>query len=70
MSTDKIDLNAPVTSEEIQDRLKNLTQEQLAQARQQQIDNAILNPKSEDKIDWSRLSDSEFVKTRQRLFGF
>jgi hypothetical protein len=65
-----VDLNAPVTAEEIQARLKDLTPEQLAQARQQQIDNAILNPKSEDKIDWSRLSDSDFVKTRQRLFGF
>jgi hypothetical protein len=46
--TDKIDLNKPVTQAEIQERLKNLTQEQLEQARQQQVDAAILNPK-EDK---------------------
>jgi hypothetical protein len=65
-----IDLNKPVTQAEIDERLKNLTESQLEQARQQQIDAAILNPKSEEKIDWSRLSDSDFVKTRQRLFGF
>ena len=68
--TDKIDLNKPVTKEEINERLKTLTEAELRQARQQQVDNAILNPKSEEKIDWSRLSDSDFVKTRQRLFGF
>jgi hypothetical protein len=68
--TDKIDLNAPVTPQEIQERIKSLDEHQLAQARQQQIDNAILNPKSDEKVDWSRLSDSEFVKTRMRLFGF
>jgi hypothetical protein len=68
--TDKIDLNKPVTQAEIQERLGKLTPGELEAARQQQIDQAILNPKSEDKIDWSRLSDSEFVKTRQRLFGF
>jgi hypothetical protein len=68
--TDKIDLNKPVTKEEINERLKTLTEAELRQARQQQVDNAILNPKSEDKIDWDRLSDSDFIKTRQKLFGF
>jgi hypothetical protein len=65
-----IDLNKPVTPEEIQERLSSLTESQLEQARQQQIDNAILNPKSEDKVDWSRLSDSDFLKERMRRFGF
>jgi hypothetical protein len=71
MTTDKkIDLNAPVTKEEVAERLSKLTPEQLKEARQQQVDNAILNPKSKDDVDWSRLSDSDFVKTRMRLFGF
>jgi hypothetical protein len=68
--TDKVDLNKPVTAEEIQARLKDLTPEQLAQARQQQIDNAILNPPKTDDVDWARLSDGDFLKERMRRFGF
>jgi hypothetical protein len=68
--TDKIDLNKPVSQAEIQERLKNLTPQQLQEARQQQVDQAILNPKSQDEVDWSRLSDSDFVKERMRRFGF
>jgi hypothetical protein len=66
-----IDLNKPVTQEEIQKRLSELNESQLEQARQQQIDNAILNPKGEDKEpDWSRLSDSEFLRQRMLRHGF
>ena len=66
-----IDLNKPVTPEEIQERLSSLTESQLEQARQQQIDNAILNPRSEDKEpDWSRLSDAEFLRQRMLRHGF
>jgi hypothetical protein len=72
MTTENIkieDLSKPVTKSEIEARLKTLTPDQLEQARFQQIDAAILAPK-EDKVDWARLSDSDFVKTRMRLFGF
>ena len=65
-----IDLNKPVTPEEIQERLKNLTESQLEQARQQQIDNAILNPPKSDTVDWSRLSDAAFLAERMKRFGF
>ena len=66
-----IDLNQPVTQDEINERLKNLTEAQLEQARQQQIDNAILNPKGEDKEpDWSRMGDSEYLKERMKRYGF
>jgi endonuclease III-like uncharacterized protein len=51
MSTDKIDLNAPVTQAEIDERLKSLTEDQLQQARQQQVDNAILNLKSAEQVN-------------------
>jgi hypothetical protein len=65
-----VDLNKPVTQEEIQERLKNLTEAQLKEARQQQIDNAILNPPKSDDVDWSRLSDSAFLAERMKRFGF
>jgi hypothetical protein len=65
-----IDLNKPVTQAEIDERLKNLTEAQLEQARQSQIDNAILSPPKSDTVDWSRLSDSDFLKERMRRFGF
>jgi hypothetical protein len=68
--TDKIDLNKPVSAEEIQARLKDLTPEQLAQARQQQIDQAILNPPKTDDVDWSRLTDGQFLAERMKRFGF
>jgi hypothetical protein len=69
--TDKtIDLNRPVTTEEIQKRLSELTPEQLEQARQQQIDAAILNPKVEKEPDWSRMGDGEFEKERMKRYGF
>jgi hypothetical protein len=68
--TNKIDLNKPVSREEIQERLSKLTESQLQEARQQQIDNAILNPPKTDDIDWSRLSDSDFLKERMRRYGF
>jgi len=72
MTTDnKIDLNKPVTREEIQERLSKLTESQLQEVRQQQIDNAILNPpKSDDPVDWSRLSDAQFLAERMRRCGF
>ena len=65
-----VDLNKPVTREEIQERLSKLTEAQLQEARQQQIDNAILNPPKSDDIDWSRLSDSAFLAERMKRFGF
>jgi hypothetical protein len=66
-----IDLNKPVTSEEIQERIKSLTESQLEQARQQQIDNAILNPpKSDAEPDWSRMGDGEFLKERMKRYGW
>ena len=69
--TDKIDLNKPVSPVEIQKRLSELTPEQLEQARQQQIDNAILNRGSDDKEpDWARLSDSAFLAERMKRYGF
>ena len=68
--TDKIDLNQPVSQAEIQERLSKLTPEELKNARQQQVDNAILNPKSQDEVDWTRLSDGDFVKERMKRFGF
>jgi hypothetical protein len=68
--TDKIDLNAPVSQAEFQERLSKLTPEELKNARQQQVDNAILNPKSQDDVDWARLSDSDFLKERMKRLGW
>jgi hypothetical protein len=72
MTTDnKIDLNAPVTAAEIQERLKDLTPDQLADARRQQIDAAIVNQKSaDDPVDWARLNDAQFLAERLKRLGF
>jgi hypothetical protein len=65
--TDKtIDLNAPITQAEIQERLKNLTPEQLAQARLQQIDAAILSPRSNEAPDFASMNDQQLEEFKRR----
>jgi hypothetical protein len=71
MTDNKIDLNKPVTAAEIQERLKDLTPEQIAQARAQQIDQAILNPKGEDKApNFAGMTDGELRAYTMKHFGF
>jgi hypothetical protein len=70
--TDKtVDLNAPITAEEIQERIKKLTPEQLAEARQQQVDAAIVNQKSQDKApNFAGMTDGELRAYTMKHFGF
>jgi hypothetical protein len=64
------DLAKPVSKAEIEARLKDLTPSQLEEARRQQVDQAILNPKEDKEPDWSRLSDAEFNRQRLLRYGW
>jgi hypothetical protein len=65
----KIDLTTPPSQEEVSTWLDSLSENDRQQVRQQQLLNAAVNKKPDD-IDWTRLSDGDFVKERMRRFGF
>jgi len=71
MSNNKVDLNAPVTDAEIQERLEGLSAEQLQQVRDNQIlDEIRLRGKKAAEPDWGRMGDAEFLRERMKRYGY
>jgi hypothetical protein len=61
----------PISPEERDAWIENLSKEDKAELRRQQLLQAAIakdQPKAEP--DWSRLTDDEFVKERMRRYGF
>jgi len=70
MADNKVDLNAPVTDDEIQKRLEGLSQEQLQQTRDNQIlDEIRLRAKMAKPVNLGAMTNEEF-RAYCRQFGF
>ena len=71
MNDNKIDLNAPVTQAEIDERLEGIGQEELQKVRDQQIlDEIRLRGKKAAEPDWGRMGDAEFLRERMKRYGY
>jgi len=70
--TDEVkNVNEPVTPEERDQWIANLSDGDKAELRRQQLLQAAIS-KAQPNVepDWSRLSDSEFHKERMKRYGF
>ena len=71
MSDEVKNVNEPVSPEERDQWIANLSDTDKAELRRQQLlQAAITKAQPAAEPDWKSLSDSEFIKERQRRYGF
>jgi hypothetical protein len=71
MADEVKNVNAPITTEERDQWIANLSETDKAELRRQQLlQAAIAKAQPEPEPDWARLDNAEFLKERMRRYGF